>query len=357
MYSTRLSTTSFVTLAVYASSLLAIPLSLSPRQAPAELPENLLTLDGASNDDHDVVPEGFHVDPIWSEERLDPTDVYVTFTDSLIKLAKADRNSDIGPYTFAPRNVAIDITGAAAGLAPIKVVEAAWGFHQIVRKMWQDHRFNVGTFILYQKNDPIGTIRVRSRRPGTEDQLPRTIIDPSAYATSPALIYDPNNVKVWSPPTWGGNIELYEFYLPMCTMATLLSRIPTNMRNGPVNGVNLAQWYPTWNFMVSTVAPPPAAKITPNDMTEMLAYALNLAIPVAQTAELKLTLDLQNGGHSIATFGFDLRATPPQSPLKSDEATEQTPEMKALADKVTKYYADQDAAVGGTSVAAAISPS
>lgn len=357
MFSTRLSTTGFVTLAVYASSLLAIPLSLSPRQQPAELPENLLTLDGASNDDRDIVPEGFHVDPIWSEERLDPKDVFVTFTDSLIKLAKADRNSDIGPYTFALRNIAIDITGAAAGLAPIKVVEAAWGFHQIVRKMWHELKFNVGTFILYQKNDPIGTIRVRSRRPGMEDTLPSAIIDASAYAPSPALIYDPNNVKVWSPPAWGNAIEQYEFYLPMCTMATLLARIPTNMRNGPVNGVNLAQWYPTWNFMISTVAPPPAAKITPNDMTEMLAYTLNLAIPIAQTAELKLTLDLQNGGHSIATFGFDLRATPPQLQTEYKESTEQTPEMKALADKVAKYYADQDAAVGGTSVAAAISPS
>lgn len=317
-----LTTTSLIILFLFTSSILASP--LIPRQATNELPaDHLLSLDDINtNVGKSIIPDAFHVDPLFGDTGLDQRTVYIAIAASLLRLARLPPDAEISPHTFNIRGIIIEIHGGAAGFAPIRSIQASFGLHEIIRAMYTTHTFNAGNFLMYERDQAIGFITFRKRDQGVDDSITPTL----------------NNYAEYLEPQWGNQIVDYEFFIPFCSMTTLLSRVPEAHRSRawPLPGPTLKDFIPSWNLDVIVLS---GTQLTQRDIVGIVEHSLNNVIDQpadAPVKELIQTLNVKDNADAIvATWALHLLATPPEL-QKPYVQPPQTPEMHAIGEEVNR---------------------
>ena len=267
----------------------------------------------------EVIPSWFEIHPSWDQVGVEipPKDIFITMTVALLTIAKVDPSAAIGPnptvYQYGLARV--EVRGAAAGLAPITAVLAAFGLYETLAAMHRNLRFTNGIFLLVANTQTVGSILVEKKRApaiGGETVEPDISLP---TVNSEVTFKDTNFLKTFSAH-WGNKIEEYEFYLPLALMAVVITRVPMQHRVEPVSGIWLGNKNPSrWNFQVANIQAQPPIPLTPNDVVDVCLKALEEYLNMgdeAPTAELTLEALVSDPTLGfLARWELRLGSTPP----------------------------------------------
>ena len=302
----------------------------APQAQPAQ-PAGILTAELGAGEV--IVPPGYTVQPALDGGNVDPKAMFAAVTQTIFQFAKADpRTANVGPNPFVYGNLRLQISGGA-GIIPINILDAAYGLHQMAVWMNQNLVFSTGNVAIFKDGNRIGAIVITQTT--NENGVDQTLVAPVTSSKRRQLakrqellpandVGDPGQVgdyefrRLWNVVP-GGRIEWWEFFLPLCTMAVLITRVvPTDSaftRDTPLAGVTLKDKVPKWNLDVLTKTPPEAkVKLNVNWIREMSEDALKRILPLRQANALTLELLLESttrGEGNLALFEFKLEGSPP----------------------------------------------
>lgn len=307
------------------------PFTFAAPQAQPAQPAGILTAELGAGEV--VVPPGYTVQPTFDGGNIDPKAMLAAVTQTLFQFAKSDpRTSTVGPNPFVYGNLRLQISGGA-GIIPIGILEAAYGLHQMALYMNQNLEYSTGNVAILKDGNRIGAIVITQTT--NANGLDQTIVPGTITSSSRRLArrqdvpagYDAGEVgqaenydfrRLWHAVE-GSRIEWWEFFLPLCTMAVLITRVipdgGTFTRNTPLAGVTLTDKVPKWNLGVSTIIPPEAkVKLTANWVREISEAAMKRILPKPDACTLTLDLLLEStsrGEGNLALYELKLEGSPP----------------------------------------------